>query len=370
MTNEELRRYLQMMNREYGQRGWQDTDPVSPLAGEEGWSDIIRDQLRTNQFGDQSLNQSFAEKDLPSGLGLLSNREDAEQVLRSRLVDNPDYPHIKPWQSPTDMMSRDGVPRGELGFASVSQPEEIFPPNSWDSSPHSRSFGGNFPPPSEEPLGLHPFDMPVGGTDNFPVRPSGIETAPFPYSSSRFFEGSPSSGTEGQYINSSGLLASTSEAPVYSEAGLKALGIGSGAEVGLSAAEIASQSEQALISAEAGLEAIEAGADSAWGGPATFAANQALNLIPTRDRDKKVTPFGDEGSVSGILKGTGKGALLGGTLTGGNPWGIAAGGVVGAVGGAQGYFDSTSAPIMNMTRIKRRGGGMQGGLLGGGSMYG
>jgi len=115
--------------------------------------------------------------------------------------------------------------------------------------------------------------------------------------------------------------------------------------------------------------AAEAGKD-AWGGPATFAANQALNLIPTRDRKKKVTPFGDEGSVSGILKGAGKGALLGGTLTGGNPYAIAGGAALGVVGGSQGYFDSTSAPIINMTRIKRRGGGMQGGLLGGGSMYG
>ena len=51
-------------------------------------------------------------------------------------------------------------------------------------------------------------------------------------------------------------------------------------------------------------------------------------------------------------------------------WGIAAGGAVGLVGGAQGYFDSTSAPTITMSRIKRRGGGMQGGLLGGGSMYG
>ena len=121
--------------------------------------------------------------------------------------------------------------------------------------------------------------------------------------------------------------------------------------------------------------ATEAGKD-AWGGPATFAANQALNLIPTRDRKKKVTPFGDEGSVSGILKGTGKGALLGatigsyvapgaGTLVGG-----LIGGGAGLIGGSQGYFDSTSAPIINMSRIKRRGGGMQGGLLGGGSMYG
>ena len=123
--------------------------------------------------------------------------------------------------------------------------------------------------------------------------------------------------------------------------------------------------------------AAEAGADSAWGGPATFAANQALNLIPTRDRKKKVTPFGDEGSVSGILKGGGKGALLGATIGSyvapgpGSAIGAAIGGGLGVIGGAQGYFDSTSAPTLNMSSIRRRGGGgMQGGLLGGGSMYG
>jgi len=221
---------------------------------------------------------------------------------------------------------------------------------------------------------VNPWEMQVGGTDNFPIRPSGIEAAPFPYASSSFFEGSPSSGTEGQYINSSGLLASTSEAPVYDDATLKALGIGSGADAGSSATEIA----DSVTAAEEGLLAIEAAeaAESGWGGPATFAANQALNLIPTRDREKKSTPFGDEGSMSGILKGTGKGALFGATIGSafpvvGTTVGAVGGGVLGALGGAQGYFDSTSAPMMYMSRIRRGGGGgMQGGLLGGGSMYG
>ena len=100
----------------------------------------------------------------------------------------------------------------------------------------------------------------------------------------------------------------------------------------------------------------------------------ALNMIPTRDRKKQSTPFGDEGSASGILKGAGKGALLGSQIdvaTGGSTLGTGAliGGTLGAIGGAQGYFDSTSAPIINMSRIKRGGGGMQGGLLGGG-IYG
>ena len=215
---------------------------------------------------------------------------------------------------------------------------------------------------------VNPWDMQVGGTDKFPARPSGIETAPFPYASSSFFEGSPSSG----------LLT---KAPDFSDADLKALGMKTGLSTNEALAkaypldyaagsEYAAESAQALEAAEAGV-----GAADAWGGPATFAANQALNMIPTRDRDKKVTPLGDQGSVSGILKGTGKGALLGATIGSAFPVvgtgvGAVVGGAAGLIGGAQGYFDSTSAPIMNMSRIKRRGGGMQGGLLGGGSFYG
>ena len=123
--------------------------------------------------------------------------------------------------------------------------------------------------------------------------------------------------------------------------------------------------------------AAQTAADSATGlsGPQAFAANMALNMIPTRDRKKVSTPFGDEGSASGILKGAGKGALTGATIGSYfGPKGTLIGGVVGGaaglIGGSQGYFDSTSAPIMNMTRIKRGGGGMRGGLLGGGAMYG
>ena len=116
----------------------------------------------------------------------------------------------------------------------------------------------------------------------------------------------------------------------------------------------------------AGKGAAEAGGSS-FGGPATFAGNMALNMIPTRDRDKVDTPLGDEGSVSGILKGAGKGALLGGTISGGNPYAIAGGALLGTLGGARGYFDSTSAPIMQVSRIKQNRG-----LLGGGgaNLYG
>jgi len=88
--------------------------------------------------------------------------------------------------------------------------------------------------------------LPEGlATSDFPARPSGIETAPFPYASSSFFEGSPS-----------GLLSSAPKD--YSVAELQALGIESGAEAGLSAAELAAQSEQALTAGEEGLLAIEA----------------------------------------------------------------------------------------------------------------
>ena len=131
-------------------------------------------------------------------------------------------------------------------------------------------------------------------------------------------------------------------------------------------------SESALASA-----ATDSATDSATGlsGPQMFAANMALNMIPTRDRKKVSTPFGDEGSPHGIFKGAGKGALTGVTLGSHfGPKGALVGGLVGGaaglIGGSQGYFDSTSAPIMNMTRIKRGGGGMRGGLLGGGAMYG
>ena len=89
-----------------------------------------------------------------------------------------------------------------------------------------------------------------------------------------------------------------------------------------------------------------AATDSATGlsGPQAFAANMALNMIPTRDRKKVNTAFGDEGSASGILKGAGKGALIGSQIdvaTGGSTLGTGAliGGTLGAIGGAQGYFD-------------------------------
>tara|TARA_R110002020_G_scaffold468031_2_gene691986 strand:+ start:713 stop:1714 length:1002 start_codon:yes stop_codon:yes gene_type:complete len=118
-----------------------------------------------------------------------------------------------------------------------------------------------------------------------------------------------------------------------------------------------------------------AGAADWWGGPQAFAVNTAANLIPTRDREKIDTPLGDQGSASGYLKGGIKGAATGASIGSmvpvvGTTAGAIGGGILGVVGAGQGYFDSTSAPMISMSRIKRRGGGMPGGLLGGGAMYG
>jgi hypothetical protein len=286
MTNEELTKYLYFLNKEYGDRGWEGQGQMSldaygpeSLSGREGWEDILKDQLKYNQY------------DVHKDFGLLDNREDIEQVLRSRLEDNPDYQRINFLPTAKSMMRTNGVPveGSNLGFSSTVHAPQMQPLES-----------------------------------------------------------------------SSTFVPAASDASGYAKEGV------SGME------EIAAEYATEEAAAEA---AAEAGKDT-WGGPATFAANQALNLIPTRDRKKKVTPFGDEGSVSGILKGTGKGALLGATIGSyvapgpGTLIGGLIGGGAGLIGGSQGYFDSTSAPIMNMSRIKRRGGGMQGGLLGGGSMYG
>ena len=96
----------------------------------------------------------------------------------------------------------------------------------------------------------------------------------------------------------------------------------------------------------------------------------ALNMIPTRDRNKVNTPLGNEGSMSGIVKGAGKGALTGATIGSvvpgvGTGVGAIVGGTLGTIGGAQGYFDSTSPPQIQIGRIKRGGGRMPQGLLGG-----
>ena len=126
----------------------------------------------------------------------------------------------------------------------------------------------------------------------------------------------------------------------------------------LSSADVYGGSESALASAT------DSATDSATGlsGPQMFAANMALNMIPTRDRKKVNTPFGGEGSPEGIFKGGGKGALVGSTW---GPKGALIGGLVGAGLATQGYFDSTTPPSIQVARVKRGGGGMPKGLLGG-----
>jgi hypothetical protein len=119
--------------------------------------------------------------------------------------------------------------------------------------------------------------------------------------------------------------------------------------------------------AEAGAEGAgflaSLGGKDLWQGPAPALANMALSAIPTRDREKVDTPIGDQGSTSGMLKGAGKGALTGATIGSqiapgvGTAWGAGIGGVVGLLGGAQGYFDTTSPPtITRMGLLRGRGG--------------
>lgn len=120
MTDEELRKYLQWMNKEYGQRGYSagkgppDMYGRQTTTGREGWSDLLRDQLKYNQYGDN----------MPSGMGLLDNREDIEQALGHRLVD-AEAPPLKQVPLMEDMLNTSGVPRFqhyEEGFQNRIRP--------------------------------------------------------------------------------------------------------------------------------------------------------------------------------------------------------------------------------------------------------
>ena len=101
-----------------------------------------------------------------------------------------------------------------------------------------------------------------------------------------------------------------------------------------------------------------------FGGPEYMAGNLLLSAIPTRDKEKINTPLGSEGSVSGITKGAGKGFLLGSsidTATGGTTFGIPTivGTTLGAIGGTQGYFDTTSPTrIQPIGLLRGRGGNL------------
>jgi len=342
MTNEELTKFLYFLNKEYGDRGWEGQGQMSldaygpeSLSGREGWEDILKDQLKYNQY------------DVHKDFGLLDNREDIEQVLRSRLEDNPDYQRINFLPTAKSMMRTNGIPveGSNLGFSSPTY-----------------GMGPGYSRLSTNTI--------TGGEGYWPIGSGASHGGPGSHEAALRNTGIYSGGTPQLSAYEGATGRDLYQAPQLLSAGPSGYAsLDAAADTGV---DYAGQGISEELAAE---YAAEAGKDT-WGGPATFAANQALNLIPTRDRKKKVTPFGDEGSVSGILKGTGKGALLGATIGSyvapgpGTLIGGLIGGGAGLIGGSQGYFDSTSAPIMNMTRIKQRGGGMQGGLLGGGSMYG
>ena len=93
LDDDELKKYLLKMDREYGS-GW-DQAPGPHQTGTGGWRDIVQDQLNADQFG----------PNLPRGLGLLESREQAEQVLGHELVDNTG-PKLQP--SFKDMMDTSG----------------------------------------------------------------------------------------------------------------------------------------------------------------------------------------------------------------------------------------------------------------------
>jgi len=101
LDDDELKKYLLKQNREMGRPGYDAGLGPPDMYGnqsphtQEGWKDVIRKQLETNQFG----------PDLPGGLGLLDSREQAQQVLGHELVDNMG-PQLQP--SLKDMMDTSG----------------------------------------------------------------------------------------------------------------------------------------------------------------------------------------------------------------------------------------------------------------------
>jgi hypothetical protein len=323
MDELELSKYMNWMEREYGPE----------------WKDVLNDQLRTNQLGDN----------LPSNMGLLNSREEIDQVLGSKLVDNPEYPHIKMTPTHESMMSIDGVPRGPQLMSEWGETSDPYAFHTQDSL--QDYISENFPD-TDTSLGL-PSTVKAPQYQDPEMYASGDKWG-------SLFQ---TQDSLSPYIDSTYPSATSSASPALAlETGPSGYASVDPAAGSMYGGEGVSEGLAAETAAESGT--------SAWGGPQTFAANMAVNMIPTRDRDKVDTPIGDEGSQSGILKGGAKGALLGGTISGGNPYAIAGGAALGTLGGATGYFDSTSAPIVQISRIKQRGGGMPQGLLGGGSMYG
>lgn len=127
--------------------------------------------------------------------------------------------------------------------------------------------------------------------------------------------------------------------------------------------EAMSQKTADMIAQKGAEEAVKSSPEGLTG-PQAFFANMALEAIPTRDRNKVNTPFGDQGSVPGILKGAGKGALLGGTIGSAVPGvgtaiGATAGGIIGGLAGTQGTFDSTSPrQVIQRSYTRPRAGGL------------
>lgn len=121
-----------------------------------------------------------------------------------------------------------------------------------------------------------------------------------------------------------------------------------------------------------GQEGLLDGADEAGAGDSNalgyaMLGNSAGNMINSHDKELVDTPMGNQGSVSGMMKGTVKGASTGGTagfMIGGPKGagvGAVVGGTLGLLGGAQGYFDSRTPPqTRTQTVTPMRGAGFSG----------
>ncbi len=132
LDEDELRKYLLKMDREYGS-GW-DQAPGPHQTGTGGWRDIVQDQLNADQFG----------PNLPRGLGLLESREQAEQVLGHELVDNTG-PQLQP--SFKDMMDTSGPRFMQDPYANHQMMDlSHLPEYSGTSIPHSQDLPPSIPP--------------------------------------------------------------------------------------------------------------------------------------------------------------------------------------------------------------------------------
>ena len=131
LDDDELKKYLLKMDREYG--SGLDQAPGPHQTGTGGWRDIVQDQLNADQFG----------PNLPRGLGLLESREQAQQVLGHELVDNTGQ-HNKILKN---MMRSGGtggaeyaqMPEGGIGGGSIAG---LSPWQGYSTSPDDPAFAG------------------------------------------------------------------------------------------------------------------------------------------------------------------------------------------------------------------------------------